>query len=62
MDGVKGCVSDRGLTTPEAKKCIKDRSGDVLLRGDVDDPGRPGQHTEWANTAAPEFHLRPLYG
>ena len=25
MDGVKGCVSDRGLTTPEAKECVKDR-------------------------------------
>ena len=24
MDRVKGCVSDRGLTIPEAKECIKD--------------------------------------
>ena len=25
MDGVKGCLSDRGLTIPEAKECGKDR-------------------------------------
>ena len=25
MDGVKGCLSDRGLTIPEAKECVKDR-------------------------------------
>ena len=25
MDGVKDCLSDRGLTIPEAKECIKDR-------------------------------------
>ena len=25
MNGVKGCVSDRGLTIPEAKECVKDR-------------------------------------
>ena len=25
MDGVKGCLSDRGLSIPEAKECVKDR-------------------------------------
>ena len=25
MDGIKGCLSDRGLTIPKAKKCVKDR-------------------------------------
>ena len=25
MDGVKGCLSDRGLTISEAKEYIKDR-------------------------------------
>ena len=25
MDGVKGCLSDRRLTIPEAKDCGKDR-------------------------------------
>ena len=25
MDGVKGCLSDRGLTIPEGKACVKDR-------------------------------------
>ena len=24
MDGVKGCLSDRGVSIPEAKECIKD--------------------------------------
>ena len=24
MDGVKGCLSDRGLSIPEAKECTKD--------------------------------------
>ena len=38
MDGVKGCLSERGLSIPEAKESIKD-SGDVSLGGDVDDPG-----------------------
>ena len=37
MDGVKGCLSERGLSIPEAKECIKDRR-DVSLGGDVDDP------------------------
>ena len=41
MDGLKGCLSDRGLTIPEAKEGVKDEreSEDVLLAGDVDDPG-----------------------
>ena len=26
MDRVKGCLSDRGVTIPEAKECVKDRS------------------------------------
>ena len=25
MDGVKGCLSDRGLTIPETKDCVYDR-------------------------------------
>ena len=25
MDGVKGCLSDKRLTIPEAKECVKDR-------------------------------------
>ena len=25
MDGMKGCLSDRGLNIPEAKECVKDR-------------------------------------
>ena len=25
MNGAKGCLSDRGLTIPEAKECVKDR-------------------------------------
>ena len=25
MEGVKGCVSDRGLSISEANECIKDR-------------------------------------
>ena len=25
MDGVKSCLSDRGLTIPEAKESVKDR-------------------------------------
>ena len=25
MDGVKGCLSERGLSIPEAKECAKDR-------------------------------------
>ena len=25
MDGVKGCLNDRGLSIPEAKECVKDR-------------------------------------
>ena len=34
MDGVKGCLSDRVLTIPDAKECIKDKGGeDVLLGG-----------------------------
>ena len=43
INGVKSCLSDRGLTIPVAKDCVKDReksSGDILLRGDVDDPWR----------------------
>ena len=37
VDGVKGCLSDRGLTIPETKECVKDLIGES---GDVDDPGR----------------------
>ena len=25
MDGVNGCLSDRGLIFPKAKECVKDR-------------------------------------
>ena len=25
MDGVKGCLSERGLIIPEAEECVKDR-------------------------------------
>ena len=25
MDGVKGCLSERGLSIPEAEECVKDR-------------------------------------
>ena len=40
MDGVKGCVSDRGLTLPEAKECVKyRREWRRIVGGDVDDPG-----------------------
>ena len=39
MDGVKG-LSDRGLTVPEAKECVKDRrEWRRIVGGDVDDPG-----------------------
>ena len=40
MDGVKGCLSDRGLTIPEAKECIEDRREwrRIVGGGDVDDP------------------------
>ena len=38
MDGVKGCLSERGLSIPEAKKCVKDRR-EWIVGGDVDDPG-----------------------
>ena len=36
MDGVKGCLSERGLSIPEAEECVKDRRE----WGDVDGPGR----------------------
>ena len=40
MDGVKGCVSDRGLTIPEAKEYVKDRrEWRCIVGGGVDDPG-----------------------
>ena len=29
MDGVKYCLSDRGLSIPEAKECVKDRRVDT---------------------------------
>ena len=39
MDGVKGCLSYRGLTILEAKKCVKDRrEWRRIVGGDVDDP------------------------
>ena len=40
MDGVKGCLSDRGLTILEAKECIKDRREwrCIVGGGYVDDP------------------------
>ena len=25
MDGVKGCLRERGLSIPEAKECVKDK-------------------------------------
>ena len=37
MDGVKGCLSNRRLTIPEAKECVKDKRC-ILLGGDVHDP------------------------
>ena len=42
MDGVKGCLSDRGLTIPEAKECVKDsREWKRIVWGRrVDDPRR----------------------
>ena len=40
MDGVKGCLSDRELSIPEAKECVKDRrERRRIVGGDVDDPG-----------------------
>ena len=33
VDGVKGCVSDEGLTIPEAKECVKDRREWGLIVG-----------------------------
>ena len=39
--GVKGCLSERGLSIPEAKECVKDRrEWRRIVGGDVDDPGR----------------------
>ena len=38
--GVKGCLSDGGLTIPEAKECVKDRrERRRIVGGDVNDPG-----------------------
>ena len=39
MDEVKGWLSDRGLTIPEAKQCVKDRREWRRIVGDVDDLG-----------------------
>ena len=43
MDGVKGCLSDRGTTIPEAKECVKDRREWRRIfwggEGHVDDQG-----------------------
>ena len=40
MDGMKGCLSDTGLTIPEAKECIRDsREWRCIVGDDVDDPG-----------------------
>ena len=40
MDGVKGCLSERGLSIPEAEECVKDRrEWRRIVGGDVDDPG-----------------------
>ena len=41
MDGVKGCLSERGLSIPEAEKCVKDRREwrRIVGGGDIDDPG-----------------------
>ena len=40
MDGVKGCLNDRGLTIPEATECVADwREWRRIIGGDVDDPG-----------------------
>ena len=40
MDALKGCLSDRGLTIPEAKECVKDRrEWRRITEGDVNDPG-----------------------
>ena len=40
MDGVKGCLSDRGLSVPEAKECLRDRrEWRRIVGGGVDDPG-----------------------
>ena len=41
MDGVKRCLSKRGLSIPEAEECVKDRrEWRRIVGGDVDDPGR----------------------
>ena len=40
MDGGKGCLSERGLSIPEAKERVKDRrEWRRIVGGDVDDPG-----------------------
>ena len=40
MNGVKGCLSEKGLSIPEAKECVKDRrESRRIVGGDVDDPG-----------------------
>ena len=40
MDGVKGCLSDGGLSIPEVKECVEDRrQWRRIAGGDVDDPG-----------------------
>ena len=37
---IKGCLSERGLSIPEAKECVKDmREWRRIVGGDVDDPG-----------------------
>ena len=39
MDGVKECLSVRGLTIQEAKECVEDRNEwKRIAGGDVDDP------------------------
>ena len=43
MDGVKGCLDDKGLAIPEANECAKDRrEWKCVVGGDVDDLGLSG--------------------
>ena len=40
MDGVKCCLSERGLSISEAKECVKDRrEWRRIVGGQLDDPG-----------------------
>ena len=45
MDGVKGCLSDRGLTIPGAKEYVEDRREwrRTVGGGEINDPRRVKQ-------------------